>query len=154
MVDARSTHFANIAREYCAIVAASPLDTRGVLSCLLRLLLAADELPSVEPTFGNSPAPWSTLTDECAEIVANVTDTLGSADRYRMVFDPRADDEPCVASLSDDLRDIYCDLRRGLEWFDREAPGDATWEWRFTFETHWGNHATDAVRVLHRLVHV
>ncbi len=29
---------------------------------------------------------------------------------------------------------------------------DALWECSFSFETHWGNHATDAIRVLHRLV--
>lgn len=153
MVDERTAHFAKIAKDYCSVVTASPLEPRAVLTCLLRLLVAANELPSDTPSFGNSPAPWSTLTDECAAISANVADTLGSADRYWMVFDPRCDEAPCVGSLSDDLSDIYRDLRRGLEWFDREAPHDAAWEWRFTFESHWGNHATDAVRALHRLVH-
>jgi hypothetical protein len=29
----------------------------------------------------------------------------------------------------------------------REA---AIWEWRFHFEWHWGDHAIDALRALHR----
>ena len=57
----------------------------------------------------------------------------------------------CRTSLSDDLLDVYFDLRRGLELWDQEVPkAAAIWEWRFAFDTHWGDHAIDALRALHR----
>lgn len=153
MVDDRTAGFAHTSREFCAIVDTSPLDASATLTALLRLLLAAHDLPSATPTFDDTSTTHAGITADTARIVTNVHDSLGSAERYLVVFDPHHDDEPCSGSLADDLGDIYRDVRRGLDLFDREAPADAAWEWRFAFETHWGNHATDAVRVLHRLVH-
>jgi hypothetical protein len=51
--------------------------------------------------------------------------------------------------LSDDLADIYVDLREGI--VNRtvgRAVDDVIWEWRFTFTINWGRHALDALRVL------
>jgi len=81
---------------------------------------------------------------------------LGDWDAYAEVFDPyEMDDTPVVGSLSDDLADVYRDLRRGLALFDASnRPGkiDAVWDWRFHFHSHWGEHATGALRPLHRLL--
>jgi hypothetical protein len=61
------------------------------------------------------------------------------------------DEPPVRGSLADDLRDVYSDVRRGLALWDSPAPPDAAiWEWRFQFEIHWGDHAIDALRALHR----
>jgi hypothetical protein len=58
--------------------------------------------------------------------------------------------EAVMLSLGDDLVDICRDLKRGLLALDAGALGeDVTWEWRFGFYTHWGRHATEALRVLH-----
>jgi hypothetical protein len=52
--------------------------------------------------------------------------------------------------LSDDLADIWLDLKHGLLALDdRARPEDVTWEWRFGFYAHWGRHATEALRALH-----
>lgn len=53
---------------------------------------------------------------------------MGEVDGYWEVFDPYEDDKPVRASLSDDLRDVYRDVRAG------------------------GDHAIDALRALHRAV--
>jgi hypothetical protein len=73
-----------------------------------------------------------------------------SFEAYWEVFDPFAHSEPVGGSLSDDGLDIYKDLRGGLALWDGHSKIAGIWEWRFFFEIHWGNHAVDALRVLHR----
>lgn len=76
-------------------------------------------------------------------------------DTYWEVFDPLQLSEPVAGSLDDDVRDIYCDLYRGLRLYDDPDVSwkSAVWEWRFHFERHWGDHAVDALRALQRAIH-
>jgi hypothetical protein len=58
--------------------------------------------------------------------------------------------------LSDDLLIIYRDVQSGLyEWDKATGPQklDIIWEWEFGFETHWGEHATNAIRALYWLLY-
>lgn len=74
-------------------------------------------------------------------------------DCYSEVFDayeqPR--DEPVTGCLSDDFADIYLDLAEGLTKWNRGEHGEAVWHWRFSFNMHWGEHASGALRALHAL---
>lgn len=59
-----------------------------------------------------------------------------------------ADSPPTLGAISDDLSDIWRDLKRGLHlWEDGKCQG-AAWEWRFSFHSHWSLHAVDALREL------
>ncbi|MBX3215757.1 MAG: DUF5063 domain-containing protein [Labilithrix sp.] len=69
---------------------------------------------------------------------------------YWEVFDPYEESVPVAGSLSDDILDVYGDVRRGLWHWEKGNMADAVWEWRFSFDTHWGDHAVDALRALHR----
>ena len=71
-------------------------------------------------------------------------------EHYWEVFDPYELTEPVCGSLSDDLLDVYYDVQRGLALWDGGHAREAIWEWRFHFEIHWGDHAIDALRALHR----
>jgi hypothetical protein len=75
---------------------------------------------------------------------------FGEYDYYFEVFDPYKLEEPVTGHLSDDIFDIYRDLKRGLVAYNRGETGAAVWEWRFHFEIHWGDHAVDALRALQR----
>jgi hypothetical protein len=80
---------------------------------------------------------------------------MGEVDGYWEVFDPYVHDEPVRASLSDDLRDVYRDVRAGLDMLRLHGDGAlsaAIRHWRFNFDVHWGDHAIDALRALHRAV--
>ena len=72
---------------------------------------------------------------------------------YSEVFDPLPvpPETPVVGSLSfDDIPCIYHDLvEKGLSLYDRGYTNDAIWEWKFSLQTHWGEHATSAIRALH-----
>lgn len=70
-------------------------------------------------------------------------------DLYWEVFDPYYLDKPVRASLSDDILDIYKDVKRGLLLFEKNKFTNAIWQWKFNFEIHWDSHAVDAIRVLH-----
>jgi hypothetical protein len=72
-------------------------------------------------------------------------------DFYGHIFDPLQvpPEEAGVGSLSDDVADIYRDLVKGLRLYDRGKANDAVWEWKFSFESHWGRHAVSAIYALH-----
>lgn len=108
---------------------------------LLDLYRAGAALPSFEP-IGTDDAPPTRRPDWVG---------FGETDVYSEVFDPYDDSPSLVAgSLSDDVLEIYADVSRGLGLWESKAHVDAVWEWRFGFDTHWGDHAIDALRALHR----
>ncbi len=136
------------ARRYCTFIEhARELDVATRLALarvhLLRLYQLALALPDVEPPAAvdagpspDRPSGW---------------EGFGQLDGYWEVFDPYEKDALVAGSLSDDLLDIYADVRRGLELWDRDVPREAAiWEWRSHLEAHWGDHAVDAIRALHR----
>jgi len=141
-------NFVREARTYCSFVEkASSLSLadrlRTARERLLSLYAAALSLPSVEPDDSDaSPSPgvptgWAGFEDK---------------DVYWEVFDPyeHEDNEPVAGSLADDMLDVYRDITRGLTLWDASQRQNAIWEWRFHFEIHWGDHAVDALRALHR----
>ena len=77
-------------------------------------------------------------------------------DSYQIVFDSYAaqPEEPVTGSLADDLSDILLDLERGEQlWMQGELDA-AVWDWRFGFESHWGEHVTGALRAIRTLAAV
>jgi hypothetical protein len=138
--------FVCAASEYCAFIEEAAMlsvaDRMFVARHYLLALVAAairlplPEVPGSAPTTDVAPpANWRGF--DPFEI-------------YWDVFDPYELSEPVAGSLSDDLLDVYRDLRRGLALWEAGKDGGAVWEWRFHFDAHWGNHATDALRALHR----
>lgn len=54
-----------------------------------------------------------------------------------------------TGSLADDLADIYRDIVSGLRAYELGNRAGAVWEWSFGLHSHWGAHATSAIRALH-----
>jgi hypothetical protein len=140
--------FVREARSYCSFVdKAATLSLadrlRTARARLLDLYSAALSLPSVKPEDAEAspdpdvPTGWPGFEDK---------------DVYWEVFDPyeHEDNEPTAGSLADDVLDVYRDIRRGLTLWDASQTQNAIWEWRFHFDVHWGDHAVDALRALHR----
>lgn len=147
--------FAVRAREFCELIDGSHEHARedfavAVRSALPKLISGVVELPVTEIETDDWPLPsrsadWYTIRPQLEAL-------LGDWDEYREIFDPYSglDEEPVIGSLSDDLGDIYVDLMEGLDAHDAGCvPGDAVFHWRFGFWTHWGEHATGALRALH-----
>jgi hypothetical protein len=140
--------FVRAAYELCAFVEEAetlglPERLQGARRQLLALYAAGSDLPHVEAA-GTGTGPSVPLPESWCGFEA--------FDFYWQVFDPydHVDHEPGVGSLSDDVLDVYRDIRRGLWSWEKNATASAIWEWRFSFDTHWGAHAVDALRAIHR----
>jgi len=138
--------FALAARRFCTFVedtsCAPPglrlRDARKLLADIVAagaVLPVVDDAPEIDESDISPPATWV---------------GFGLHDIYWEVFDPYVDAERVAGSLTDDVLDIYLDLSRGLRAFDAGNELGAAWDWRFHFDWHWGNHAVDALRALHR----
>lgn len=156
--------FAETAREFCRTIEdRANLEAVGLLGAvhllLAKLYLAALSLPSADVLSSEEqvdpvrhPANPDRVThDEWRELFASLQELIGAQDSYREVFDPYKpiSEGEVTGSIADDLADIYRDLKVGLAAWDRGQSGDALWTWRFGFESHWGEHATGALRALH-----
>ena len=142
----RCHSFASAARKFCEFVESAATFTLHDRLHVVRELLAAllcegSRLPAGDPG--------------SAEIMDDVAPPegwpgFGEFDPYWELFDPYTDDDPVAGSLSDDVLDTYCDVRRGLIALERGEVDEAIWEWKFHFDHHWGDHAADALRAVHR----
>lgn len=110
---------------------------------LLELYRAGLSLPDVEP-------PDDVEADRRLE-QPKAWPGFEGFELYWEVFDPYEEDRPVGGSLSDDVLDVYRDVHRGLNLWEQDVPKTAAlWEWRFHRDIHWGDHAIDALRALHR----
>jgi hypothetical protein len=137
--------FAERARRYCRFVegaASLSLDERLRVAreLLAELVQAGCRVPLGEPDGPEAdrvqpPPGWP---------------GFGEVEIYWEVFDPYEEAPLVAGSLSDDVLDVYCDVRRGLQLFDEGHLASAAFEWRLHFDSHWGDHAVDALRALQR----
>jgi hypothetical protein len=141
-------YFAEGARQYCTFIETAhkyPITERLITfaTLLAELYAAGLRLPDVEPTDDAASAKSSLQNWE----------GLGDLTLYWEVGDPYQWEAPVVGSLSDDLLEIYHDLKRGLAFLEQGGNANAAaWEWRSNFAKHWGEHAVDALRILHRAI--
>jgi Domain of unknown function (DUF5063) len=149
--------FVELVRKYVALIEALPGQTARefLLECavlLPQIYSLGCQLPEVDLPEGDSVEPEPhTIGSPMGKIMG----LLGKYDMYSEVFDPVFDHEALTATLSDDLSDIYRDLKDSLEKYDgNEETGrrEAIWEWKFNLQIHWGHHVVDALRPIHSLV--
>ena len=76
---------------------------------------------------------------------------IASADGYWMVYEPFGDPaEPVYASLADDLADVWRDLEEGFRTMRLTGSWrSAAWQWQWGLVNHWGQHAVDAIAIIH-----
>lgn len=141
-----AARFEAAARRYCSFV-----ETMGSLTPEDRPVEAVRLLSDLIGSAVDLPRNVD-VTDAEVERGAAPRIELGDLDFYYEVFDPFIRDELVIGSLSDDLADIYVDLREGIDLLEQGHLGGALWAWRLLYETHWGDHAVDALRALHRMV--
>jgi hypothetical protein len=141
------------ARRYCTWAVRIEDGDQGAANALRRIVAlyqAALRLPeaSAEGTQGNPPAFASGEEREAVRVAC----ARLPLQYYSELFDPLpvpATEEAVVGDIADDLADIFSDVLEGLRLFDRERVPDAVWRWAFGFQSHWGRHASCAIRTLH-----
>lgn len=84
------------------------------------------------------------------KLLRRIRRLLGTSDFYRSVFNPYNDTHSIGHTLSDDLVDVWHDLKSALLIFDvgdEESRRYAVWSWRFLMMMHWGStHASSALK--------
>ena len=145
--------FAEAAADYCEWCESPPgkdavAEAARAVSHLSLLYHLAAELPlpdDIDDEFepeGSDNDTWHAVAQRCAAMPFKY---------YSEVFDPHAvpGEEPIVHNLANDVADIHRDLIGGLELYRAGHVAEAQFDWRFTFEIHWGRHAVSALRGLH-----
>jgi Domain of unknown function (DUF5063) len=147
--------FSDEARRFCALIEdhGSPNSWLFAQECL-RLVLRLYERALLLPETGPATARVLDRVDHQAwqDGIERVRRRL-VRDEYWEVFEPLEVEQPqpLMGSISDALVDIWRDIKEGLLEMDSGTPGsrnDAVWHWRFSFESHWAHHASDAIRAL------
>ncbi len=158
--------FAQIAEALASLATDEERAPAALLAALHELLAracaAALQLPPTSTLFDETDSPGDELesprSPPATEVSApaglqRLAAFLGSRRYYREVFDPysKPSDVEVTGDLIDDLCDIHRDLTIGLSNWNAGNSGEALWQWRSSFETHWGEHATSALRALFAL---
>jgi hypothetical protein len=151
--------FVAAAQSFCDLLEAKPHSSKQqflkrVLTGVLALYSAGLQLPDVEPDPGSNQNPETQERFRLKQLIRpNIILSLGGELPYRKVFEPFQDHEPVTATVSDDLEDIYCDVKEGLVAMEGSEGVTASivWEWKFGLESHWGGHAVSAISALHCL---
>jgi hypothetical protein len=140
-----------LARRYCELVESlHEGNTKWLqeVACLLPSLHEAVNALNL-PTPRNTHYTAADL-DARFELYTFLRTLLGERDSYWMEFDVAGDGQTMSGSLADDLTDIYCELKSGLQLLDGE-PEQAAEGWHQGFHLHWGQHLLDAERHLFHL---
>ena len=163
--DTKAVHaFHESASAYCALIESiakeRPSDLYSTLeACLSQLAFDATRLPTGTPDLKDddthglndddrreaalSQKVHGVLHGDCVDLMAMHENDKESADRVWMLWD--------------DLVGIYADLKDGMSLFcvgTERAVGEAIWQWRFGFETHWGEHLYSALLPVHEMRYV
>ena len=143
----RIESFYRIAEEYCNFISDTKISIDSVpslIELIMRLYISALNLPEIEPETEDA---LPSISSEPLQI--HFSQQI-SPD-YWEIFNPRTLEEPVYCNLLDDLSDIASDLQKGMVEYQSGRIGNAVFEWRFGLNSHWGNHAVDALRALHAI---
>ena len=153
--------FINVANKYCNLIEERDKYTEVEIyqvayQLLPQLCLYAMQLPEIDrcPYYEEriSHSVWQKLYEQLKQKLKQ------SSKGYHEIYDPwdPNNTRPVVASLSDDLADIFSDIFPGLRDFDASSAAlrrGIVWGWKFSYEFHWGDHATMAFRSIHWLLY-
>jgi len=154
--------FVAVANEFCKYaVHASELNGDEMLKIMQRILplmyLKASLLPQLDPFFEDGNEKFVTEADWTA-INETLKKKFGTANDYLEVFDEKINDSegPVVASISEDMTDIYQDIKDFLLLYQTgtgEVMNDAVWECRMNFENFWGQKLVNSMRAIHKFIY-
>jgi hypothetical protein len=151
--------FKRTAEQFCILVEALNHTDRNsflfkVYLILPKLISGGASLPVVsyeeDPEDDKISRPGTRLRDaEWRQLYESLKKKLKPNDIYWFVPECWKGIEALTNSLADDIADIYRDMKDGLNERDTR---DMNFEWRLGFYSHWGNHATGALKAIHDLM--
>lgn len=156
--DRNVIEFVTVAAEFCKFIEQAEGRKRAdfvdtALKLLPLLYLKAELLPPCEEA-GDEP-PETFVTEETYEVVRmTLAAVMGSRDDYLDVFvdDMKYSDRPIARTISEDLADIYQDIKDFVFVFRlglNETMNDALAICRENFRLYWGQKLVNTLRALH-----
>jgi hypothetical protein len=129
--------------------------TDKMLNYLPMLYVKTKQLPNFQPMLDGEPEHFVTEMDYNT-IQQKVASIFGSDDAYLEVFvdEMQYSDEPITAFISENIADIYQELRDLCSTFqidDEAVQNDALLAFVEAFEQHWGQKLLNVLRPLHVL---
>ena len=161
IVFSRNTvEFVTVAAEYCAYIErTNQLQRKEFVGTMLKLLpllyIKAQMLPVDEPL--NDEELEAFVTEDSYEVIRiTLADLLAQYDTYLDVFvaEMKYSDTPVTKNISEDLSDIYQDIKNFVIRFQtgiNETMHDAIVECRDHFCTYWGQTLVNTLRALHEI---
>ena len=158
--DRNVVEFATVAVEFCKFMEQAEAAKRSdfvdtTLKILPLLYIKASMLPECEET-GDEPLE-TYVTEETYEVLRmNLAGILAEKDDYLDVFvsDMKYSDQPITKYISEDLADIYQDIRDFIFVFQlglNETMHDALAVCRENFRLYWGQKLVNTLRALHEV---
>lgn len=163
IVFSRNTvEFVTVAAEFCAYLERANEHSRSEFtSTMLKLLpllyIKAQMLPTDERVSDNDLEQF--VTEDSYEILRiTISELLADKDAYLDVFvaDMKYSDTPVTKSISEDLADIYQDIKNFICLFQlgiNETMHDAIIECNEHFGTYWGQTLVNTLRALHDIAY-
>ena len=156
--DKNVIEFVTVAAEFCAFLErAEGMKRKAFVDTTLKILpllyLKASMLPKCE-TIGDE-APETYVTEEMYEVLRiNLSDILAEKDDYLEVFLPEMaySDQPIKKNISEDLADIYQDIRDFIFVFQlglNETMNDSLAICQENFGMLWGQKLVNTLRAHH-----
>ena len=142
---------------YCDFIESTEtINSVEFLTKIRLLLLTLYQQGFMFPLYnGNSQPDTEDLLGESYFIVLKkIAQKIGNTNFYTHMYDPTnsKDDKPVVGALSDDLGDIYRDLKGAILQLDLDsetARARALWDLHFLFRNHYAEHIINALYAIH-----
>ena len=124
-----------------------------LLSLCARLYACSCTLPLTEPTLEGESQRFVS-EEEYDYVRSGVAQILGNDDAYIDVFveDMRYSDVPITAYISENMADVYQELKNMLMNYQievEEVMNDALYECMEAYKEHWGQKLLNGMRALH-----
>lgn len=150
--------FVTVAKEFCAYLEGMEgTDRKDFMNTMLKFLpllyLKGALIPQCE--HDEDVYPEQFVTEDGYEILRmNIVATMGDMDDYLEVFvqDMVYSDKPILATISENIADIYQDVRDFVFSFqlgNEEVMAEALATCKENFELYWGQKLVNALRALH-----
>jgi len=155
-----SIEFVTVAVQYCAYLEnfdeVTESDLTDKLTKILPLLYLKTSMVPETDTVNDEDPEISVTEDDYNYISSKLYNVFLNNDTYLEVFlqDMKYSETPIAASISEDLADIYQDLKNFSTIFERgitENMNDALYVCMENFKTYWGQKLVNVLRALHSL---
>ena len=154
--------FVTVAAEYCSFLENSnQQDIKSFIEKMTKIIpllyLKTLLLPSFDADLEETIEQF--VSEEEYEFIRRQTlDVIGQYDEYLEVFHPdmQYSDSPVLASISEDLADVYQDLKDMIANFqsaDLQIMNDTLSNCTENFRNFWGQKLLNALRALHNVLY-